>query len=487
MMSQREKFLKKKEKVYGQFFTPAEIADFIVSFGLLHLDKAEKAIDPACGDGVFLSSMLKHGLKEVWGVDIDSNVHSRIPRDVAENRNVRIIIGDALTRGPTLSQTFLLPENYFDMAVGNPPFSAKFGRVSDNRVVYYEIAKNRRSEAIEVLFLERFLSLVRPGGVVGIIIPDSILVNKNYEYVRRFILNKSRIIAIISLPRRIFRSDTTSKTSILFLKKGEEGYDNEIFIYTIEDANNISRELLNVLDIYRKKGGLWVKPTLASLHPKSYIKPEIRLGRDLPIYALVELIREMRTGGTEYAAKRKFVKNGLKYISAKVVMPYGLDFKRDEKYIKPGSPMDKKFAYVKPGDVLFVRVGVGCAGRSAVVVDETDVGVADDWIYIIRVNEEKILPHYLAVYIQTEYGKVQLESMKRGVGTVTIPQSELKKLLVPIPPKNFQEDVKRAYIKMVELARSGERKNAMKMFEEIRRRIVEYLTLGFSQAALPSA
>ena len=469
MITQREKFFRKKEKIFGQFFTPQEIAEFIVSFALLHLDKAERAIDPACGDGVFLSALLKHGFKEIWGVDIDPSVLDNIPEDI--KKRTKIIIGDALIRSPTLSQMFVLPENYFDLAVGNPPFSAKYGRISDYRLKQYEIAKNKRSEAIEVLFLERFISLVRPGGVVGIIIPDGILINKNNKYIREFIL-RFNVIAVVSLPRGVFRStlSTTSKTSILFIKK-EKNTGRNVFMF---EVNNLE-ELPKVIEAYHKRGRLWVRPTSESLHPKAYIKPAVRFKDGLLVLPLEKLIIEMRTGGTEYKHKRKFVKEGLRYISAKVVTPYGLDFKRDEKFIEPNSPMDKQFAHVKPGDVLFVRVGVGCAGRATVVVDEKDVGVADDWIYIIRVNEKKILPHYLAVFIQTKHGKEQIESMKRGVGTVTIPQSELKKLLVPIPPKEFQEKIRDMFIEMVNHTRAGRHDIAKKIFEKMKRMIENFI------------
>jgi len=471
LTTQREKFFKVKEKVLGQFFTPPEVADFIVSFALIHLDKAERAIDPACGEGVFLSALLKHGVKEVWGVDVDPNVFDKMPDSIKE-RVKKIIIGDALIRSPTLSQIFVLPENYFDLAVGNPPFSAKYGRISDYRLKQYKISKNKKSEAIEVLFLERFISLVRPGGIVGIIIPDGILINKNYEYVRKFILDYN-IIAIISLPRGLFNSNlrTTSKTSILFLKK-EKNKGSDVFMF---EVNSID-ELPKIIEIYKRKGGIWVKPDVDCLHPKCCKKPAIQFRSGLEVQPLEKLVIEMRTGRTEYGSKRRFTNKGLRYISAKVVTPYGLDFKRDEKFVEPNSPMDKESAHVKPNDVLFVRVGVGCAGRVAVVLDENDVGVADDWIYIIRVDKNKILPHYLAIFLQTKYGKEQLDRIKRGVGTVTIPKSELKKVLVPIPPKDFQEKIKELYIRMVNLTRAGKYNAAKELFEKMKKMVEDILT-----------
>ncbi len=54
----------RKEKVYGQFWTPQEVADFIVSFASKQLkDRKGIACDPACGDGVFLRSLKNEGFK----------------------------------------------------------------------------------------------------------------------------------------------------------------------------------------------------------------------------------------------------------------------------------------------------------------------------------------------------------------------------------------------------------------------------------------
>jgi type I restriction enzyme M protein len=465
---QSEKFFKSREKVLGQFFTPYKLAEFIVDFSLKHVESPKRAIDPACGDGVFLAALLKKGVKEVWGVDIDPNVIEYIPQWVREK--ARIVIGDALVRTSLIES--VLPENYFDIAVGNPPFSAKYGRVTDHRLTMYEISKGESSEAIENLFIERFISLVRPGGVIGIIIPDGVLLSKGNEHVRKFIL-KYRILAVISLPRGMFRStiETTSKTSILFVKKepnlGQKAFFHEI----VSNTNNFD----TIFELYNRRKGCWDVPRTDKLHPKQCTKIVLEISNKYPVKALGELLLEMKSGRTEYGEKRSFAKHGIRYISAKVVMPYGLDFKRDEKYVEPGSPMDKKTAYVKPNDILFVRVGVGSIGKAAVVIDENDLGVADDWIYIIRVDESKILPHYLAIYLQTAPAKKQLETMKRGVGTVTIPQSELKKLLVPILPLEQQEKIRLAYIEMIKYNRVGDKNKAIYMFNAIKKMVEDVL------------
>lgn len=464
---QADNHFSRKEKVYGQFFTPPEVANFIVDFASTFVQEKNRAVDPACGDGVFLSALLRSGFREVWGMDIDGSVLNRMPEHV--RKSAKVLIGDALVMNPLFPQDDALPANSFDLVVGNPPFSAKFGRVRDSRLELYELGRGRRSQAIEVLFLERFITLARPGGVIGIILPDGIFINKNYEYVRRFIL-KYKVLGVVSLPRGIFRSSlsTTSKTSVLFLRKAR-GDNDEVFMYEARDLD----ELQEVIRVYRERKGLWARVRPDSLHPKSYSAAEVKFSGSLPVKELGELVLDIHAGATEYGPRRRFADRGLRFISAKVVTPFGIDFRRDEKFIEPGSDMDKRRGHVEVDDIVFVRVGVGSAGRCAVIVDESDLGVADDWIYIIKVDKRRILPHYLAMFLQTELGQRQLESLKRGVGTVTIPISELRKVKVPVPSMDFQEWVRSEYLRMVKFLREGNKREAEKVFNVIKGKIEE--------------
>ncbi len=137
----------------------------------------------------------------------------------------------------------------------------------------------------------------------------------------------------------------------------------------------------------------------------------------------------------------------------------------EEKFIKPGSLMDKSWAHVRPGDVLFIRVGVGCAGRVAVVMDEQDIGIANDFIYLLRLCD-RVDPRYFAVYAQTSLFQKQIERLKRGVGTVTIPHKALRSVLVPVLPKRIQAKYAQAYQAVVERHRASVRAKREGRYEE---------------------
>jgi type I restriction enzyme M protein len=467
--SQADKHFSRGEKVLGQFFTPKEVVNFILDFVLLNQNKKNRAIDPACGDGIFLRGLIERGFKEIIGLDVDKGVLNSVPEDIKS----RTII---------LNKNGLLTDvgKNFDVVVGNPPFSAKYGRVKDKSILeIYEMGQGRKTQSVEILFLERFIQLASPGGTIGIILPSGIFSNLPLRYVRQFIVNNVSILGVISLPRHIFNSSkkTSSKTCILFAQK-KSSQERKVFMGIADKLDDLPL----LLSAYRNgknsvtPRALWVNAISEALYPEFYTPLSIiNLNKiPWPILKFKEIIYEMFCGKTEYGENRSFVQTGIRFISAKTVTRLGIDFSRDGKYIGPGSSMDKCKARVKVGDLLFVRVGVGCIGRSSVITDHLDTGVADDWIYIIR-PKKCVLPTYLAFYLQSKYGSAQIERLKHGVGTVTIPQSALKEILVPVLPLEIQEEFNQIYLRMIKHRRENRYDKAQADFDVAIKRLENFL------------
>lgn len=113
----------------------------------------------------------------------------------------------------------------FDILLSNPPFAGEIHETSLLRG--YELAKNgkgklRNKMERHILFIERSLDLIRPGGRMAIVLPQGVLNNTNMEYVRNYLLEKARILAVVGLNVNTFKPHTGTKTSILFLKKWDE-------------------------------------------------------------------------------------------------------------------------------------------------------------------------------------------------------------------------------------------------------------------------
>lgn len=452
---QAKKHFNRKEKVLGQFWTPQKVADFIVSFASKYIENnAGIGCDPACGDGVFLRSLRKEGFKP-FGVDIDPSIEEFLEDDLKQY----VQIGNGLE---------LKEKNRFDIVVGNPPFSSKYGRIRGTILKNFDLGEGRKSQAIEILFLEKFIKLCKFGGVIGIILPHGIFSGIKQSQVRDYIKKHLTIIAIFSLPRSIFRNGkTTSKTCILIGKKPKSTERRKILFGVL---GNLRLEIKDK----RFEKAMWD-------FPNEFLYPEFYLDRN-PILSnlpkLKEFYVEIKQGRTKYGEERKFSKKGIPFISAKIVMPYGIDFSRNKKFVQPDSPMDCRDAYVEVGDIVFVRVGVGCIGRAAVITSEEEKGIADDWIYILTVKDNRLSPYYLAFWLQTFTIQQEIRRLARGVGTITIPISLVKEIPILMPNQNELSWYEKMYFEMSDEKRKGNVKQAIQTKDEVCNKLEKLLKGG---------
>ena len=95
-----------------------------------------------------------------------------------------------------------------------------------NILELFEIGKGKSNRATEIIFVERCLSLLKPGGRMGIVLPDGNLNNPSLAWLRRWCEGKARILAIVSLPEETFR-DATVKASLVFLRRFTEADETE--------------------------------------------------------------------------------------------------------------------------------------------------------------------------------------------------------------------------------------------------------------------
>ena len=202
-LAQQQLFYIEKDKIQkhrnrknkNQYFTP----EFVVEKSLSFISETivKNIIDPAAGNGVFLKAALRKWKNaKLFGIDIDKEVIATLKK--SHLPNTYFVSADSLFRktwqAPKIQE--VLSRGGFDIIVGNPPFSSWFQRVESEVILSnYELAKNnenlKRSQAIEILFLELFVKLAKDTGFIIIVLPDGILSNPQYRYVREFILRNT--------------------------------------------------------------------------------------------------------------------------------------------------------------------------------------------------------------------------------------------------------------------------------------------------------
>jgi type I restriction enzyme M protein len=110
----------------------------------------------------------------------------------------------------------------FDVVMTNPPFA---GDIKDTRILHqFDLARKPSGKwsatlGRDVLFIERNLEFLRPGGRMCIVLPQGRLNNVTDAPIRRFIAERARILAVVGLHPNTFKPHAGTKTSVLFLQK----------------------------------------------------------------------------------------------------------------------------------------------------------------------------------------------------------------------------------------------------------------------------
>ena len=303
----------------GQYFTPRYVIDMCVK--MLNPQVNEKMIDTAAGSSGFPVHTIFHVWKQmqlkagkavshlftatrksndeleyvqdnVFAIDFDEKA-------VRVARTLNLIAGDGhtnvmhlntldygrwgtVTKEETWNDTYndgfkklkkLNPEKdfatfNFDIVMANPPFAGevKEGQILNRYELGLKNGKIQKSVSRDILFIERNLNFLKPGGRMAIVLPQGRFNNSTDKYIRDFIAERCRILAVVGLHGNTFKPHTGTKTSVLFVQKWDDELcpkvDNyNIFFATqrLEGKNNSGDKLYWTED----KTGTTTDPKLA--------------------------------------------------------------------------------------------------------------------------------------------------------------------------------------------------------------------------------
>ena len=260
----------------GQFFTPRYVIEMCVK--MMNPKENEKMIDTACGSSGFPVHTIFHVwnqmaekegrtkgellsldqkpyayneyVKEnIFGIDFDEKA-------VRVARTLNLIAGDGHTNVLHLNtldydhwdetakqedwiRTYFegfsrlkdlrrgkgYQEFDFDIVMANPPFA---GDVKETRILgRYELGKNAQGKmknkvGRDILFIERNLDFLKPGGRMAIVLPQGRFNNSSDKYIREYIAQRCRILAVVGIHGNTFKPHTGTKTSVLFVQKWDD-------------------------------------------------------------------------------------------------------------------------------------------------------------------------------------------------------------------------------------------------------------------------
>lgn len=257
----------------GQYFTPRIVIDMCVR--MLKPKNREFVIDTACGSAGFLVHAMQHvwesmnneksrgdySSKYLYGIDFDekstkiskaimliagdgkSHIYKTNSLDASEwSEKLKSDFKDSglvtefedFRSSQENSETFKYLN--FDLLLANPPFA---GEIKEKHLLaQYELGRNssgKMQNKVErhLLFIERNLNMVKPGGRLAMVLPQGVFNNPTQDAVREFMLNKARVLAVVGLHSNSFKPHTPTKTSVIFLQKWADESELERTNYPI--------------------------------------------------------------------------------------------------------------------------------------------------------------------------------------------------------------------------------------------------------------
>lgn len=255
---------------FGQYFTPRTIVQFIID--ALPMTHESLVLDPACGSGGFLLHALDKVRKQadrmaeegyfargsrahydywhefaehnLYGIEISETIArtAKMNMIIHDDGHTNVVSHDGLEHTDKIranTRNDGLKENRFDFIVTNPPFGSSVKasehryiedyRLGLNRLDWIEaklrgmddyLASPRNRQSSEVLFIEKCHRFLKTDGVLAMVVPDGILTNSSLQYVRDWIEEHYRILAVVSLPQTAFTATGAGvKSSVIFLQK----------------------------------------------------------------------------------------------------------------------------------------------------------------------------------------------------------------------------------------------------------------------------
>ncbi len=230
----------------GQFRTPRHIIQMMVA--LMQPKPEDTICDPACGTAGFLVAASEYLLakhrNEVYANSADGarrfnndtffgyDFDSTMLRIGSMNMLLHGVENPHIENRDSLSEAHSTIANQFSLILANPPFA---GSVDGNG-----IAKNLQSvittKKTELLFVALFLRLLKLGGRAAVIVPDGVLFgsSKAHKDLRRTLVEKQRLEAIISMPSGVFRPYAGVSTAIMIFTRTDNGGTDQVWFYDMQ-------------------------------------------------------------------------------------------------------------------------------------------------------------------------------------------------------------------------------------------------------------
>ncbi|MFA0832632.1 MAG: N-6 DNA methylase [Methanobacterium formicicum] len=445
-----------KRRSRGNYYIPTELSQFLVNF--LNPNIGDSILVPACNNGALLMEIINKKCEYL----VRPTTHNINEEKISENINgievnpnlYWLTCMNLLIHGYDINGISILDiENFkvksnFDKIYCFPPF----GRLNQPHI-FDEC--NFRIRSLEEFFLILSTKLLKKSGKMIIVLPDSVLTRHSATNLRNYLKEKMNILSIVSLPQNS-NLNTSIKTSVLLLEKKDEfsqqgsvfmailnpksilideyGYDSILDDYSIFIEENVEDRRISK-NSFAVNGNLILENDIIS--PLHYIPEYLEIKNQLnQLKSKIKLndIAEKIANGNNIKDKYSRSENTVPLIKSKNIVD-GKLIKNDLIYIKKNLP---RINLWPPGTILISKIGK----KNKIIIlpsDFTEYAI-DSSLIGIRLKDS-ILPEYLASFLDSKYGKIQLDAIKVNGIIPHINMSHLKNVIIPLHSIETQQKI----------------------------------------------
>lgn len=352
--------------------------------------------------GIGTGCLTKHAIKRweeatFYGTDIDKNVSIFINKKFPKINFFEVDV---------LSNKFPKKVEFFngeiDVAICNPPYNEKVSIKGYQEL--FEISglpslNKFKFISGDLIFLAQNLRLLKPGGELGIILPDSIITGHNFQNLRENLLNNHSIDSIIELPDRVFHK-TEAKAHIVTIKAHVNS--NDPICVTRSNNKGKCDEILLVN-----------KSKLIERMDYKYISYNLSITNSCDGRKLKNIEVDISRGNT---TKISLEKKGVNYYHTTNINNLDTNHLKFEGY-------NKNLRTVKRGDVLLSRVGKRCLGKIEFINHDFPLEFSD-CLYRLRFKDvNDALKFYTK--IKSNEGQNWLNAISHGTCSKVISKADL--------------------------------------------------------------
>jgi tRNA1(Val) A37 N6-methylase TrmN6 len=371
----------------GRYYTQDNFSELLVRN--LEFDTPKTIVDLGAGGGSLLRAAYNRWKDaEFIAADIDKDSVKYLNKELPF---IKVFHTNGLK--VNVEKAIRLESEIVDVAICNPPYLLiRDKRKFENLFIEARLAEcnNLNKLSSDIVFLAQNIKLLRNNGELGIILPDSVLTGQDFIELRKGILTNHKLKAIIELPDRIFPK-TEAKTHIMLVEKN--GITSSKVPLYISDKNGkcydqidvSSSSLINRMDFSFHKLNFRYDISKKSSRLSDY---DFTLKRGFRTHA------ELKIGKSDFLHSTSFKDGAFLKVST-----------------KKQSNKEKSKIYAQKGDILIVRVGRRCVGKSAIIMSGR-IEISD-CLYVIRTN--KNVSKLVWKFIQSVEGKDWFKANSHGV------------------------------------------------------------------------